>query len=209
MAFKKSSVNENIRRFNEFDEAKAVFVDKSKSIDERIEALDYILRKKEIYFVLRMLSELFKENDVKEHPLIDYAFANFGLKPKREKDFNEIFNILKSDNAYLRNEAIKFLQEYGKEAKPFIEKLLNSDDRDIKIFAINILGDVNYEDSLELLRYIIMKEKDINVLMTAVDYLGEIGEEKDIALLEALKEEFKDEEYVKFGIDLAIERIKA
>ena len=45
--------------------------------------------------------------------------------------------------------------------------------------------------------------------MTAVDYLGEIGEEKDIALLEALKEEFKDEEYVKFGIDLAIERIKA
>ena len=209
MAFKKSSVNENIRRFNEFDEAKAVFVDKSKSIDERIEALDYILRKKEIYFVLRMLSELFKENDVKEHPLIDYAFANFGLKPKREKDFNEIFNILKSDNAYLRNEAIKFLQEYGKEAKPFIEKLLNNDDRDIKIFAINILGDVNYEDSLELLRYIIMKEKDINVLMTAVDYLGEIGEEKDIALLEALKEEFKDEEYVKFGIDLAIERIKA
>jgi len=209
MALKKSSVNDNIRRFNEFDEAKAVFIDKSKSIDERIEALDYILRKKEIYFVLRMLSELFKENDVKEHPLIDYAFANFGLKPKREKDFNEMFNMLKSDNAYLRNAAIKFLQEYGKEAKPFIEKLLNGDDRDIKIFAINILGDVNYEDSLELLRYIIMKEKDINVLMTAVDYLGEIGEEKDIALLEALKEEFKDEEYVKFGIDLAIERIKA
>jgi len=209
MALKKSSVNDNIRRFNEFDEAKAVFIDKSKSIDERIEALDYILRKKEIYFVLRMLSELFKENDVKEHPLIDYAFANFGLKPKREKDFNEMFNMLKSDNAYLRNAAIKFLQEYGKEAKPFIEKLLNSDDKDIKIFAINILGDVNYEDSLELLRYIIMKEKDINVLMTAVDYLGEIGEEKDIALLEALKEEFKDEEYVKFGIDLAIERIKA
>jgi len=209
MALKKSSVNDNIRRFNEFDEAKAVFIDKSKSIDERIEALDYILRKKEIYFVLRMLSELFKENDVKEHPLIDYAFANFGLKPKREKDFNEMFNMLKSDNAYLRNAAIKFLQEYGKEAKPFIEKLLNSDDRDIRIFAINILGDVNYEDSLELLRYIIMKEKDINVLMTAVDYLGEIGEEKDIALLEALKEEFKDEEYVKFGIDLAIERIKA
>ena len=209
MALKKSSVNDNIRRFNEFDEAKAVFIDKSKSIDERIEALDYILRKKEIYFVLRMLSELFKENDVKEHPLIDYAFADFSLKPKGEKDFNEVFNMLKSDNAYLRNAAIKFLQEYGKEAKPFIEKLLNSDDRDIRIFAINILGDVNYEDSLELLRYIIMKEKDINVLMTAVDYLGEIGEEKDIALLEALKEEFKDEEYVKFGIDLAIERIKA
>ena len=209
MAFKKSNVDSDVKKFNSFDEAKAVFIDKSKSIDERIEALDYILRKKEIYFVLKMLNELFKENDVKEHPLIDYAFADFSLKPKGEKDFNEVFNMLKSDNAYLRNAAIKFLQEYGKEAKPFIEKLLNSDDRDIRIFAINILGDVNYEDSLDLLRYIIMKEKDVNVLMTAIDYLGEIGEERDIALLEALKEEFKDEEYVTFGIDLAIERIKA
>ena len=209
MAFKKSNVDSDVKKFNSFDEAKAVFIDKSKSVDDRIEALDYILKQKEIYFVLKMLNELFKENDVKEHPLIDYAFTNFGLKPKGEKDFNEMFNMLKSDNAYLRNAAIKFLQEYGKEAKPFIEKLLNNDDKDIRIFAINILGDVNYEDSLDLLRYIIMKEKDVNVLMTAIDYLGEIGEEKDIALLEALKEEFKDIEYVTFGIDLAIERIKA
>ena len=209
MAFKKSIVNNYIKKFNDFDEAKAVFIDKSESIDDRIEALDLILRKKEIHFVLKMLSKLFKEHNVKEHPLIDYAFTNFGLKPKGEKDFNEVFNMLKSDNAYLRNTAIKFLQEYGKEAKPFIEKLLNNSDKDMRIFAINILGDVNYEDSLDLLRYIIMKEKDINVLMTAVDYLGEIGEERDIALLEALKEEFKDEEYVAFGINLAIERIRA
>ena len=156
MAFKKSNVDSDVKKFNSFDEAKAVFIDKSKSVDDRIEALDYILKQKEIYFVLKMLNELFKENDVKEHPLIDYAFANFGLKPKEEKDFNEIFNMLKSDNAYLRNAAIKFLQEYGKEAKPFIEKLLNNDDKDIRIFAINILGDVNYEDSLDLLRYVIM-----------------------------------------------------
>jgi len=209
MALKKSTnIQSDTREFKEFDEAREVFKDESLLIDDRMAALDYIIRHKEIYFVLRMLSELFSKNDVKDHPLIDFAFAGFDVKPKREEDFNEMFKILKSDNAYLRNKAIQFLQDYGLEAKPFLEKLMNSEDRDIRIFAINILGDVSYEDSIEMLRYFILKEKDINAMMTAVDYLGEIGSKDDIPLLEAIKEEHKDEPYVTFGIDMAIERLK-
>lgn len=209
MALKKSDTqNSTVREFNEFDEARAVFEDSTKSTDERIEALDYILAHKKIYFVLKMLSQLFNENRVADHPLIDYAFANFGVKPKREEDFDEMFKMLKSDNAYLRNMAIKFLQEFGVEAKPFLEKLMNNEDKDIRIFAINILEDVRYDDSIEMLRYFMLKEKDINAMMTAVDYLGEIGSEQDIALLEAVKKEYKDEPYVQFAIDTAIERIR-
>ena len=209
MALKKESHQESdLREFNEFNEAKNVFIDSTKSIDERIEALDYILRHKEIHFVLKILSELFKDNRVEEHPLIDYAFSNFGVKPKREEDFDEMFKMLKSDNAYLRNMAIKFLQEFGVEAKPFLEKLMSNEDKDIRIFAINILGDVRYEDSVDMLRYFILKEKDINAMMTAVDYLGEIGSEQDIELLEAVKTDYEDEPYVQFAIDTAIDRIK-
>lgn len=209
MALKKSeNIEQKVRVFNEFEEAKAVFVNENEPIDERINALDYILSHKEIYFVLRMLSELFKENKVEDHPIIDYAFSNFGVKPKREEDFDEMFKMLKSDNAYLRNMAIKFLQEFGIEAKPFLEKLMNDEDKDIRIFAINILGDVRYEDSVEMLRYFILKEKDVNAMMTAVDYLGEIGSEEDIPLLEAIKADYADEPYVQFAIDTAIDRIK-
>ena len=209
MALKKGNTEHaNVRVFNEFTEAKRVFVDSKESTDTRIAALDYILEHKEIFFVLRMLSKLFQENSVKDHPLIDYAFANFGVKPKREEDFDEMFKMLKSDNAYVRNAAISFLQEFGVEAKPFLEKLMNNEDKDIRIFAINILGDVSYEDSIEMLRYFLLKEKDINVMMTAIDYLGEIGSKEDIALLEAIKAEHKDEPYVVFAIDTAISRIK-
>jgi len=115
--------------------------------------------------------------------------------------------MLKSDNAYLRNATIIFLQEYGEEAKQFIQKLMNDKDRDVRIFAINILGDVSFEDSLDMLREFIKKESDINALMTAIDYLGEIGEEKDIQLLQEIKKKFNDD-YLNFGIDLAIDRIK-
>jgi hypothetical protein len=210
MALKKSNKNTNahVRTFNEFLEAKEAFENSDNPEDLRLEALYYIINHKEIYYVLRILADRFKENNLKEHVYIDFAFANFENRPKREEDFKMMFEMLKSDNAYIRNAAIKFLQDYGLEAKPFLEQLMNDEDKDIRIFAINILGDVKYEDSIDMLRYFILKEKDINALMTAVDYLGEIGEESDIAVLQSLKEEYKDIDYVVFGIDLAIDRIK-
>ncbi len=206
MALKRSNETEEIVRFKSFEEAKEVFVDENKNVDDRIEALDYIINHREIWFVLKMLSELFKTNEMKYHPLIDYAFANFDVKPKRKEDFEEMFKLLKSDNAYLRNAIIEFLKQYGNEAKAFLEELMNSEDRDIRIFAINILGDIRFEDSLDMLRRFILKEKDINALVTAIDYLGEIGDESDIQLLKALKNEINDP-YVHFAIDLAIKRI--
>lgn len=207
MALKKSTLEAKIERFKEFSEAEAVFKDKDESIDKRIEALEYMINHKEFYYILRVINELFKKDNLDEHPIIDYAFASLNAKVKREEDFNELFKMLKSDNAYLRNSAIKFLQNYGREAKAFFEKLINDEDRDIRIFAINILGDVEFDESIEMLRYILLKEKDINVLATAIDYLGEIGSEEDIKLLEALKTEYNDP-YVEFVINTAIERIK-
>jgi hypothetical protein len=210
MALKKSMNNSgiHIRTFNEFLEAQEAFENTENPEDLRLDALYYIINHKEIYYVLRILSDKFKENNLHEHVYIDFAFANFENRPKREKDFNMMFEMLKSDNAYMRNAAIKFLQDYGIESKPFLEKLMNDEDKDIRIFAINILGDVKYTDSIDMLRYFILKEKDINALMTAIDYLGEIGEESDIAVLKSLKEQYKDIDYVVFGINLTIDRIK-
>jgi HEAT repeat protein len=208
MALKRSGGEAKVRIFDDFIEAKETFENKDNSVDIRIEALHYMISHKEIHYVLQILAENFKENRVEDHPFIDYAFSSFRDKPRRDKDFEMLFKMLKSDNAYLRNAVIVFLQDYGIEAKPFFEELMNSEDADIRIFAINILGDVRFEDSVDMLRYFILKETEINPLMTAIDYLGEIGDKSDIVILESLKEQFKDNDYVKFGIDLAIDRIK-
>ena len=207
MPLKKSKRDTKVRIFNEFMEAKEVFENPNNPEEMRIEALDYILRRKEIFYVLKILSNLFQTNDDKNHIFIDYAFSNFEYHPKREEDFEMMFKMLKSDNAYLRNSAILFLQQYGVEVKSFIHKLMADNDRDIRIFAINILGDVKFEDSVDMLREFIKNETDINALMTAIDYMGEIGEYEDIELLETIKQKFNDD-YITFGIDLAIDRIK-
>jgi HEAT repeat protein len=119
-----------------------------------------------------------------------------------------IMELLKLDNAFVRNLGISILRDFGVAIKYYIVKFLIGDDRDLRIFAINVLGDVNFAESRDMLVELLEDEEDINVAMTAVDYMGEIGEEEDIELLESLKERFNNDVYVQFAVDGAIKMIK-
>jgi len=120
----------------------------------------------------------------------------------------KIMDLLKLDNAYIRNLGISILRVFGDSIKYYIVKFLIGDDRDLRIFAINVLGDVDFAESRDMLVELLETEEDINVAMTAVDYMAEIGEEEDIPLLESLKERFAGEFYVEFAVDGAIKMIK-
>lgn len=119
-----------------------------------------------------------------------------------------IMELLKEHNAYIRNLGISLLQGYGDAIKYYIVKFLIGDDRDLRIFAINVLGDVSFAESRDMLIELLQTESDINVAMTAVDYMAEIGEPEDIPLLESLKERFENDPYVTFSVDGAIRSIK-
>ena len=120
----------------------------------------------------------------------------------------EIMDLLKLSNAYVRNLGISILRDFGDSIKYYIVKFLIGDDRDLRIFAINVLGDVDFAESRDMLVELLETEEDINVAMTAVDYLGEIGEPEDISLLESLKERFPGDFYAEFAVDTAVKMIK-
>lgn len=206
---KKEKVEEKeFVQFENSSEAEKTFADRTKSEDERLAALDYFINNESVVFILDQLLKITDNNDLSSHIYIDHVFTYFEHKPKSENEFDRMTKMLQSQNVYLRNMVIKYLQEYGSDAKKFVKKLMDDNDKDIRIFAINILGDVNYEESVDMLRYFIAMESDINAMMTAVDYLGEIGSEKDIELLESVKKEHDANPYVVFGVDTAIERIR-
>ncbi|MBD3823048.1 MAG: HEAT repeat domain-containing protein [Epsilonproteobacteria bacterium] len=125
-----------------------------------------------------------------------------------EAPIDEIMNLLKLNNAYIRNLGISMLRDFGNVIKYYIVKFLIGDDRDLRIFAINVLGDVNFPESRDMLIELLENEQDINVAMTAVDYMGEIGEPEDIPLLESLKERFHGDFYVQFAVDGAVKLIE-
>lgn len=120
----------------------------------------------------------------------------------------EIMELLKLHNAYIRNLGISILRNFGDSIKYYIVKFLIGDDKDLRIFAINVLGDVDFAESRDMLVELLETEDDINVAMTAVDYMGEIGEEEDIELLESLKERFSDDFYTAFAVDGAVKMIR-
>jgi len=119
-----------------------------------------------------------------------------------------IMDLLKLENAYIRNLGISILRDFGNAIKYYIVKFLIGDDRDLRIFAINVLGDVDFAESRDMLVELLESEEDINVAMTAVDYMGEIGEEEDMPLLESLKDRFSGDAYVEFAVNGAIKLIK-
>ena len=126
---------------------------------------------------------------------------------RKRAPIEAVMELLKVNNAYIRNLGISILQDYGDAIKYYIVTFLIGDDSDLRIFAINVLGDVNFAESREMLVELLEKEREINVAMTAVDYMAEIGEEGDIPLLESLKTRF-DDPYVTFAVDGAIRSIR-
>jgi len=126
---------------------------------------------------------------------------------RRAAPIEAVMDLLKVKNAFIRNLGITTLQSYGDAIKYYIVKFLIGEDRDLRIFAINVLGDVNFAESREMLVELLEKEQDINVAMTAVDYMAEIGEPGDIPLLESIKGRFNDP-YVVFAVDNAIRAIR-
>jgi len=153
------------------------------------------------------LVELLKEHESNKEISSRIASILGALEPSRAP-IEEIMELLKLHNAYIRNLAIVMLQNYGDAIKYYIVKFLIGDDRDLRIFAINVLGDVNFVESREMLLELLEHEEDVNVAMTAVDYLAEIGEPEDVTLLETLKQRFNGDAYVNFAIDGAISSIK-
>lgn len=118
-----------------------------------------------------------------------------------------LIDLLKSDDAYLRNAAIEVLKGVSEKISPYIEKLLHDSDPDIRIFAVNILESLRNPNVIRWLIEVLENDENVNVCSTALDLLAEVGTEEAISSIKKVKERFKDEQYIQFAADLALRRI--
>jgi len=190
--------------FSSLEEA-IMFYENTDAFDERSYALEEMVN---FPNGGQFLVDKLLEHDTHKDTASRIAAALSNLDPK-DAPIEQVMELLKLPNAYVRNLGISILQDYGKEIKYYIVKFLIGDDYDLRIFAINVLGDVNFSESRDMLIELLENEENINVAMTAVDYMAEIGQPEDVELLRKVKKRFANETYAQFAVDAAIEAIEA
>jgi len=150
-----------------------------------------------------LIEQLMKEEDISVREVIISSL----LRIKDEVAIKGLIECLRSDDAHLRNSAIEALKEIPEEVSPYIEKLLQDKDPDVRIFTINILESLRHPKVIKWLIEVIEKDENVNVCATALDLLAEVGTEEAIPAIKKVKERFKNEPYIQFASDIALRRI--
>jgi HEAT repeat protein len=150
-----------------------------------------------------LVEQLMKEKDIAVREIIISSLLAIG----DEIAIAGLINCLKSDDAHLRNSAIEALKQVSEKVSPYIEKLLQDREPDVRIFAVNILESLRHPNVVKWLIEVIEKDENVNVCATALDLLAEVGTEEAIPAIKKVKERFKNEPYIQFASDIALKRI--
>ncbi len=115
------------------------------------------------------------------------------IKHPEEEYIDFLENALRNnEDANIRNAAIEIYKALGSRAFPSIFSLIKDDDHEVRLFSVNILGQIgNKEVMPHLFRTI--NDPDENVRVASAEALGMIGDE---SALHALKKTLDDELWV-------------
>lgn len=102
-----------------------------------------------------------------------------------------IYALYDEENAGKRNTSIETLHKIGSKILPHVlEELKKTENYDVKLALISLLGDIRSEDGFNFLLSFLQKEKDINLLSSAISSLSHYKKKETIpTLLKLLKHE--------------------
>ena len=116
--------------------------------------------------------------------------------------------LLRSEDAQLRNGAIEALAGMPLAVAPRVAALLHDADSDVRIFTVNLLGDLRHAQVLPWLLQVLKFEPEVNVVAAAIEVLAEVGSPGDADALRATRTRFVDDAFIGFATDMAISRIE-
>jgi HEAT repeat protein len=117
--------------------------------------------------------------------------------------------LLRSEDAALRNGAIESLAGMPQAVTPRIAALLADADPDVRLFSVNLLGELRHAQVLPWLLQVLQREVEVNVVAAAIEVLAEVGQPEHVPALRAARQRFARHAFIGFAADMAIERIEA
>lgn len=117
--------------------------------------------------------------------------------------------LLRSESAPLRNGAIEALASMPAATGAHVGPLLHDADPDVRIFTVNLLGDLRHPQVTPWLLDVLQQDTAVNVVAAAVEVMAEIGQPEHVEALRAAAARFATDPFMAFAIGMAIERIEA
>jgi len=117
--------------------------------------------------------------------------------------------LLRSEDPHLRNAAIEAMAEMPEAVAPCIERLLDDEDADVRIFTVNILGMLRHPRVQDWLMQVLAHDPDVNTVATAIDALAEAGDNDALPALVLASKRFAGNPFIEFAASVARERIEA
>lgn len=118
-----------------------------------------------------------------------------------------LIELLRSNDAWLRNETIEVLKGMPQAIGTHMARLLKDPDPDVRIFAVNVLESLRHPQVVPWLVQVIEQDAHVNVCATALDLLAETGDESCLSALDSVQQRFSDEPYLQFVAKIARDRI--
>jgi len=122
---------------------------------------------------------------------------------------NALLPLLRSEDAGLRNGAIEALAGMPAAAGPRITALLRDADPDVRIFTVNLLGELKHEQVTRWLAGVLEHDPAVNVVAAAIEVLAEVGGAAQLPALDTAARRFADDPFVGFAAQVAADRIRA
>lgn len=117
--------------------------------------------------------------------------------------------LLRSEDAPLRNGAIEALASMPLAVAPRIQSLLHDVDPDVRIFTVNLMGELRHERVRQWLLQVLAQDSSVNVVAAAIEVLAEVGQPEDIPALQTVRVRHADDAFIGFAVDMAAGRIQA
>ena len=135
-----------------------------------------------------------------QEPIVVEAIFNALSSHCDDELVRELMHKLKSEDAQVRNGAIEVLQNQPGLFANHVNELLCDEDPDVRIFAVDVIGAISHADAAQWLHAVVLKDKHINVVGTAVDKLAEVGDSTTLPVLTQVEQRFPHEAYIQFAI---------
>jgi HEAT repeat protein len=116
--------------------------------------------------------------------------------------------LLRSEDPNLRNGAIETLSGMPDDVGGSIDGLLQDADVDVRIFTVNLLGDLKHPKVVDWLSHALRCDDHVNVVAAALEVAAEVGSDSLLPAIHGARSRFGGDPFIGFAADLAEQRIQ-